>query len=90
MLKWFKSKKRKLDTISEITYYSNVEEMDNYYIVCIKHDLWVKNDDVNDLKFTKQIRDAYIYHDEISATVAAEHINGKVVRVIVVHYFDEL
>lgn len=79
-----------LNEISEITHYSNVDEQQNYYLVAIKDNVWLKVRNEGILTFTKNVQEAEIFKDETRAVDMANHIDGKAIRVVVVHYYDEI
>lgn len=79
-----------LNELSEFTHYSNVDEQEQYYLVAIKDNVWLKIGHLGVLSFTKKVKQAEVFKHESRAEDMAKHVDGKVIRVVVVHYYDEV
>lgn len=82
--------KRKKEQISDLTHYSSVDEKETYYHVAIRDNVWLKDDSLDNLTFTRNVNDAKVFRDQNKAIEIAMKIHGKAIEVLVVHYYDEL
>lgn len=77
-----------LTDVNDITNYSNVDEVEQCYIVGLNSDLWLKVADDGPLTFARDVHYATSFRFESRARDMADYVQGHVVRIVVVHYYD--